>query len=227
MYLNKNDKSNSINITKPVEIWMVRHGETIFNIKGLVQGWCDSPLTKKGVITTSYLGKGLKEKNIQFEALYSSDLTRCLDTSQILLDNMGISLEINLDKRLREINTGDGEGDPITEQLKKYPHSFNFKKHPGTPNGENWDDVFNRVIPALKDIGEAHKLSGGKILVVSHTMTIAAVMGYLNPEQEIASSVPNSSVTIFEYEDGNLFLKKEPDTSYSEIGINISESKLA
>ena len=40
--------------------YIVRHGETMFNVKGRIQGWCDSPLTKLGVSQAKELGKKLK-----------------------------------------------------------------------------------------------------------------------------------------------------------------------
>ncbi len=192
----------------PLEIWLVRHGETIFNIKGLVQGWSDSPLTNNGQLQTAHLGKKLKSRHLNFSSIYSSDLIRCLDTAEILRNNINPHIEIHSDKRLREINTGDGEGDSIKTHLKQYPYSLNIKKHPGTPNGENWNDVFNRVIPAIKDIGECN-LNNEKVLVVSHSMVIAGLICYLQNNDELIS-IPNNSVTILEYKNHNIYLKSNP-----------------
>lgn len=196
------------NQNNSLEIWLVRHGETIFNVKGLVQGWSDSPLTNKGQISTANLGKKLKSKHLGFSKIYSSDLTRCIDTAEILRNNIDKNIEICTDKRLREINTGDGEGDSIITHLKKYPYSLNINKHPGTPNGENWNDVFHRIIPAIKDIGE-HNSNNKKVLVVSHSMIIASLICYLQHSEELIS-IPNNSVTIIEYKNSNIFLKSNP-----------------
>ncbi|HHJ7123947.1 TPA: phosphoglycerate mutase family protein [Streptococcus pyogenes] len=50
-----------------IELWLVRHGETIFNKKNLVQGWSDSPLTNDGILSTLCLARGLKEHGITFK----------------------------------------------------------------------------------------------------------------------------------------------------------------
>jgi phosphoglycerate mutase len=200
-----------------IELWLVRHGETIFNRKNLVQGWSDSPLTHDGIITTLCLAKGLKEHNIVFEKAYSSDLTRCIDTSNILINALDKDTDLHLDKRLREINTGDGEGDFISEHLTKYPYSLNFKKHPGTPNGENWNDVFERFIPAIYDIARTNEK--GKILVVSHSMVIASLVAYIDRSIEEVMKIPNNSVTIFEYVENDLRIKKVGDTQYIDKGM--------
>lgn len=199
-----------------IELWLVRHGETIFNRKNRVQGWSDSPLTDEGILATLCLARGLKEHNIVFKKVYSSDLTRCIDTSNILINTLDKSIELFLDKRLREINTGDGEGDFISEHLIRYPDSLNFRKHAGTPNGESWNDVFERFIPAIYDIAKTHKQ--GKILVVSHSMVISSLLAYLDKNIEEVIKIPNNSVTIFEYSKNELRIKRIADTRYIEKG---------
>lgn len=219
----KNYNLNSLVLDKEVEIWMVRHGETIFNKKNIVQGWCDSPLTENGVLMTACLGKGFKEAGLKFESVYSSDLTRCIDTTKLILRFMDLSLHICTDMRLREINTGDGEGDCIKSHLNKYPFSLNFKKHTGTPNGEDWNDVFKRLIPAINEICVRHNDKNCKVLVVSHSMVIAGIMGHLDGTQEEVVPIPNNSVTVFKYSNGILSLNKYADTTYIEKGLNFSD----
>ncbi len=193
-------------LDKPVELWLFRHGETLFNVKNMIQGWCDSPLTVNGMQMTKKMGTKLKNDGIVFEAAFSSDLTRCLETAEILLDCLKSPLKVCPDKRLREINTGDCEGDLVYEHLKKYPSSFNIKKHLGVPNGEEWNETLNRIISALDDIGEKYKQCGGKILIVSHSMVISALMSYLGNEEEF-TPIPHNCIVKFEYYDGKLNLR--------------------
>ena len=67
-----------------VTLYLVRHGQTIFNKTGRVQGWQDSPLTEEGRKVAVYCGRGLR--NVAFDAAYSSDLMRASVTAQIILD---------------------------------------------------------------------------------------------------------------------------------------------
>ena len=55
----------------PVTFYVVRHGQTLFNVMGKVQGWCDTPLTDEGVRAAQSLGRGLAE--VDFSAAYSND----------------------------------------------------------------------------------------------------------------------------------------------------------
>ncbi len=63
--------------------YVVRHGQTLFNVMGKVQGWCDTPLTDEGVRAAQSLGRGLAE--VDFAAAYSSDSGRAVHTLDELL----------------------------------------------------------------------------------------------------------------------------------------------
>ena len=80
--------SSNINY-KITHVTFTRHGKTLFNTVGRVQGWCDSPLTDEGIEVAENLGKGLKEAGITFDAAYSSDLGRQRDTARLVLDQLG------------------------------------------------------------------------------------------------------------------------------------------
>lgn len=229
MYIVENNRTETPLKHAKVELWFVRHGETIFNKKGLVQGWCDSPLTTAGQLMSASLGNGFKNMGVSFDAIYSSDLTRCAETSKIIKKSMKSKLKIRFDRRLREINTGDGEGELIVNHLKNYPYSLHFKKHPGTPNGETWDDVYARLIPVLNEICEDNQEGSDsgikRVLVVAHSMIIASIVGYLDRTQEEVMSISNNSVTVFKYDGGELRLDKLNDTSYIDNGLSASENK--
>lgn len=118
----------------PVVFYVVRHGQTLFNVMGKVQGWCDTPLTEEGVRAAEALGRGLSEVN--FTAAFSSDSGRAVQTLDVLLaswaaargDAQGhaglflpqsgispftnLSLPLAQDPRLREWCYGDLEGEP-------------------------------------------------------------------------------------------------------------------
>lgn len=71
-----------------MKIYLVRHGETLFNLKGLIQGWCDSPLTQKGIQQSLVVGKTLQE--IPFTHAYCSTSPRTLDTLKNILQDRDI-----------------------------------------------------------------------------------------------------------------------------------------
>lgn len=67
----------------PVTFYVVRHGQTLFNVMGKVQGWCDTPLTDEGVRAAEALGRGLAD--VDFAAAFSSDSGRAVQTLDALL----------------------------------------------------------------------------------------------------------------------------------------------
>ena len=60
------------------EVYLVRHGETMFNQLNKVQGWADSPLTVKGINDLKITASNLSQ--VHFDKIYSSDLKRAIDT---------------------------------------------------------------------------------------------------------------------------------------------------
>ncbi|GAB2021083.1 histidine phosphatase family protein [Pseudolactococcus yaeyamensis] len=101
-----------------VTIYLTRHGKTMLNTTDRSQGWIDAPLTPAGVEIAESLGKGLKVEKVTFDAVYSSDSGRAVETANIALKNSGqedLLKTLKTDKRLREFNFGTYEGMPNEE----------------------------------------------------------------------------------------------------------------
>lgn len=96
-------------------IYFVRHGETEWNKKEILQGHKDSPSTIKGINNAEKLGKILRDKKI--EIIYSSDLGRCVQTAEII--NRWLKVKIIKTKELRERNFGDLNGSLLNKKFKK------------------------------------------------------------------------------------------------------------
>ena len=54
------------------KVYMIRHGQTLFNVLRRKQGWCDSPLTELGIEQARQAGAYFREQGIQFDHVYSS-----------------------------------------------------------------------------------------------------------------------------------------------------------
>ena len=84
-----------------ITFYIVRHGETLLNILGKLQGWSDSPLTAQGKKEAELQAAGLQNTN--FLSAYSSDSGRAVDTANIILSiNRSKSITLKQDARLRE-----------------------------------------------------------------------------------------------------------------------------
>jgi broad specificity phosphatase PhoE len=137
------------------ELLLVRHGETNWNAELRVQGHADPPLNDRGRDQARELVASLRDENI--EAIYSSDLARARETAEI----MGgvLSLEVHLDPRLREFDTGNWTGLTRDEIRARFPDD---DRH----DGETRDELVARVGDALAAICERH--AGERVLVVTH-----------------------------------------------------------
>lgn len=94
---------------KTVNIYLTRHGQTMFNVNGRGQGWADSPLTDTGISVAHQLGYGLY--GLKFKAAYSADNMRTFKTATYALQSSGNgNLKVNWTANLREGGYGSFEG---------------------------------------------------------------------------------------------------------------------
>lgn len=158
------------------KIYIIRHGETVWNTERRFQGWMNSDLTEKGQDQAELAGQFLKDKKIQ--QIFYSPLKRVQDTLSIV-QKVNLNLETIPtigDDRLKECNYGDIDG--IDEKLintslllqgidRKDPAiKFNFKFH----NGESYKDQLIRVL----DFVSYYSLQVSKFnaLIVCHMGTM-------------------------------------------------------
>jgi len=137
-------------------IYFARHGETDFNLFGVSQGQLDTSLNRTGLRQAEQLAEKLKY--YKFDAVYSSSLTRAVQTAEAILkyhDN-----ELNLDPRLMEVSKG------ILQGTKNSQETYDdFFADPHKYKGETEEDVFTRITAFLEDIKE---YKGKNVLVVGH-----------------------------------------------------------
>ena len=101
-------------------IFMVRHGETVWNVEGRIQGHSDIKLSEKGRQQAQALARRLSD--VTFDAAYCSDLSRTTETGQIILE--GRSVPLQRTPELREYNKGVFEGLTAQEYKAKYPDLY-------------------------------------------------------------------------------------------------------
>ena len=192
-------------------IYVVRHGQSEGNINDTFTGITNVALTPKGIeqarLTAEYLSP------VSFSAIYSSDLIRAVQTAQphAKMRNM----EIAENKGLREINAGEWEGKNYYSLFDLYPQTFKVWTEnigQGRPNGgESVTEVQKSVYDAMEEIATRH--DGETVLVVTHALAlrtfIAKVKGETLDGKTDSGYVPNSSVTIVEYNKGKFTVKEE------------------
>lgn len=156
-----------------MRIYLVRHGETVWNVEKRLQGWKDSPLTDNGLRSAKRLAKRLQ--GIRLDRVFSSDQKRALITAEIIAKDRGIPIEVL--SSLRELNFGSWEGMTISEIETLYPLEYStYKTDPDrytSVGGENIEQLFDRASKALETIGSCGEEN---VLVVTHGVTIRALM---------------------------------------------------
>ncbi|OPJ57203.1 histidine phosphatase family protein [Alkalithermobacter paradoxus] len=154
--------------------FIVRHGETQWNIEGKTQGHGDSKLTEEGKRQAENIAKRLSKYDIDF--IYSSDLGRTKETSAIISNIL--SKDVNYLESLREINFGKWEGLTIDEIKKTYTDVYRiWRNEPHKaiiPDGENLVALKERIYKQVINLNKNH--TNSNILLISHGMTIKVLL---------------------------------------------------
>lgn len=160
-----------------LNIYLIRHGETVWNKEGRLQGSIDIELSEVGLEQAAKTGEYLK--NIKFDAIYSSDLQRAKKTAEIIQTKLINKSELKIDKKLQEIGYGPWEGltteDIIQKGWEKELALFEKDRVNNRPaGGELVADYFVRVNDAFNVIKEVN--SNCNVLVVAHGGTIRGLI---------------------------------------------------
>lgn len=155
-----------MNNTETTILFVVRHGETEWNLIGKRQGHLDSPLTESGVKQARALADDLLGEGI--EVIYSSDLGRAVETAAII--GTRLELSVNVDRRLRERHLGLMQGMTKGEFRDRFPEEFAAfeSRDPdyALPGGESVRQRFERCVACCAELAAQHPR--GKVLVVTH-----------------------------------------------------------
>ena len=176
-----------------MKLYVVRHGETIWNVENRVQGITDIPLTDKGRLDAT-LQKDFV-KSLDIDVVISSPLDRAIETAKILTDN---KLPINTDDRIKERDWGMNEGADIdsVDRIDCWDVILNTK----VQNIESIQDFMYRVSSFLEDIKVRYK--DKKVLLVTHSAVIRVIHYLLGtiPEDGDLSKIDIPNLRIMEYD---------------------------
>ena len=144
---------------KTVYVTYYVHSTSVYNEKHRMAGWRDVPLSELGKRQSLDLARIVKRK--RFDAVFSSDLSRALDTANVAF---GDRYRIKTDKRLRECDYGKMAGkssemlDSAEEMIIRIDERF--------PGGESYRDVEHRIRSFIGYL--CRNYSGKRIAIVSH-----------------------------------------------------------
>ena len=207
--------------------YIVRHGQTLLNSLDRAQGWADSPLTDAGKQTAVELGHKLK--SIDFDAVYTSDMLRTIQTAELIMEaGEKKGMPIEKDARLREWCLGNMEaennmvfinnvidwmgGASFAELNERLPDVADvIYGHDTTGMAEPFRTIEERLKSAFTDMTRRHRVGeNSNILVVTHAFAIKTLFHLFAPEQlSKVGKVKNAAVSRL-ISDGRVFLL-EPD----------------
>ncbi|MGG7620735.1 histidine phosphatase family protein [Bacillus coreaensis] len=190
-------------------IYLMRHGQTLFNKRRKVQGWCDSPLTELGIIQAGTAAKYFIENHIVFDHAYCSTSERASDTIEIVTDLPYARL-----KGLKEWNFGtfEGESEDLNPPL---PYRDFFVNYGGEEEKEFQRRMVNTVQKIVEEDNEV-------VLIVSHGAACRKFMQYWEHTSSIRQKerLGNCCILKFEYENKEFKLVEIINHDFS----NLSEA---
>ena len=203
-------------------ILLIRHGQSVSNFKGIFTGHLDLELTEHGHAQAETTARYIAD-NFQVDKVYTSDLSRAYDTGAAVAKLFG--LQVQKDRRLREIWAGDWEGRTFNELTENYPNYKIFRSDIGncvTDGGESVAQLSQRVMEAFYDIAKANE--GKTVVIATHATPIRALQchceGKSLNEMKDVPWVTNASVTTVVYENEVLKLKEVCHDAH--LGDNVS-----
>ena len=192
--------------------FLVRHGQTAYNLEGRAQGQSESPLNDAGVKQAQAIAERLRDE--EFAVCLTSDLRRVLDTAKPIV--AGRDIRAIKSKRLREKDFGDIEGKTFAEVERESPELFRrlFADDPdfAPPGGESDRQLIERVAAEVDALTESGDIpDGANILVVAHGGTIRALITHLMglpPETLWRFLISNAGLsTLTAHDDGRAVLE--------------------
>jgi broad specificity phosphatase PhoE len=157
-----------------VELALIRHGQTDWNLERRCQGQLDAArLTADGIAQASEMAANLARMSIA--ALYSSSQTRSIQSAEVIAE--ALNLPVQTDPRLGEMDQGEWQGMIYPDIERRYAELYRqFMANPlraTPPGGESIRALSRRVNSAIDEIAERH--AGQRVAIVSHEIPMAAL----------------------------------------------------
>ena len=205
-----------------MKLFLVRHGETDWNIERRLQGQVDIPLNEFGRKLAVKTGMGLS--NISFDVCFTSPLKRAKETAELILD--GKAVPIIDDERIIEMAFADWEGKHCSKERWEVPDSFQkFFDDPANfepaPEGESFEQVKERTGRFLEWLYVQKEYESSNVLITTHGAALAGLLNNIKGESiEKYWGVgvhKNCAVTEVEVIDGKPELISENQVYYVDV----------
>ena len=163
-----------------MEIYIVRHGETLWNKEKRLQGRTDIDLNENGRDLARKTGEALM--NTRIDRIYSSPLMRARETAELIRN--GREIEILTDDRLKELCFGSFEGQDFSKLIRDESLTFRyFFKQPElyvpSPDAETLEQLIARAGDFMQEVIEPLADQCERIMIVAHGALNKGIMSYI------------------------------------------------
>lgn len=206
------------------ELYLIRHGQTVYNVEQRIQGMADSELTAKGIADAKALGRGFQKAGLVFDQAFASDLKRAKDTAELALTAADQYLPLSIDLGLREEDYAHFEGQPQSarrEALKALLPTSQLEQLVPVANGvhqldaEDAQTVQTRFDAAIKRIVAT---DAQNVMVVAHGTVILLWLELIGYPLNGQTTMHNASVTQIHYQAGHFHVVEFDSLKYLESG---------
>ena len=204
---------------REIKLYLLRHGETVWNKQKKIQGQLNSPLTEEGIEKLKKTAETLKRTD--FQGVYTSHMERTVETAGIILDknrkNLEKPVKIQKMRELNEIHFGIWQGKTYEEIKKEYPQEYdNYFNSPDkyrarVIGGEDLSEGLERFLGGMEKIVSFEKTrsGSGKILIITHGTVLELFINYVKNRRmdnlDERKLIGNGEYKIFSY-DKKVFL---------------------
>lgn len=191
---------------------LVRHGQSEWNKKNLFTGWKDPELTELGIEEAIQAGNQLKQSDIKFDVMFTSDLFRAQETGRLILEQMNqTDIATIKDQSLNERNYGELAGLNKDDARKKWGeeqvHIWRRSFDVPPPGGESLKNTAERVLPYFESKILPEVIKGKNILIAAHGNSLRALVMKLediSPDEIVKLEIATGDPLTYECSEGNI-----------------------
>lgn len=181
-----------------MRIYLIRHGETDWNLQGRFQGREDIPLNRNGIEQAKRCGEALERD--RFQAVITSPLSRARHTGEIIADQIGVR-QLIVEEGITERDFSRVSG--LTPEEREAFYASGEKN-----DMEPWEELSGRMLDCLKRY--AMEFVDKDIIMVSHGASINCVLSLLSDGQTGTGKIilKNTCISILHHENGRFHLEE-------------------
>ncbi len=190
------------------ELFLIRHGQSQYNLENRFTGWVDVALTAQGEAEALATGKKLKAAGFAPDIAFTSNLQRAQKTLAIVLKELGLEqIPILKDKALNERHYGDlqhkNKAETEAQFGKEQVHIWRRSYDIAPPGGESLKTTGDRTLPYFhsKIIPELH--AGKKVLIVAHGNSLRSIVKdveHMTPEQILKTELATGEFRAYDFD---------------------------